>query len=146
MKKIIFILIIILLLSFNSNSQEDKMNQESEYGILFSIDKGVYQAGETITMKIMVFNFSAETIYFHFNSSQRYDFLIEDMEGKLIWQWSEDKMFAMVLGEEKLNVNHPELIYQESYDKEIEPGHYRIKGVFTAKNYPMSAEMVFQVK
>jgi uncharacterized protein YfaS (alpha-2-macroglobulin family) len=86
MKKIIFILIIILLLSFNSNSQEDKMNQESEYGILFSTDKGVYQAGETIAMKIMVFNFSAETIYFHFNSSQRYDFLIEDMEGKLIWQ------------------------------------------------------------
>ncbi|MCK4689901.1 MAG: hypothetical protein KAT41_06370, partial [Candidatus Marinimicrobia bacterium] len=81
MKKIIFILIIILLLLININCQEEKMDQKTQYGILLSTDNAVYQSGEIITIKLKVFNYLAETIDFHFNSSQRYDFIIEDKEG-----------------------------------------------------------------
>ena len=146
MKKIILIFLIILLLPININCQDENVDQESQYGILLSTDKGVYQPGETISLTIKVFNRSDQTINFHFNSSQRYDFLIEDMQGNLIWQWSKDKMFAMVMGEKKLNVNHPKLIYQEKYDGQLTPGYYRIKGIFTAKNHPMTAEIIIRVK
>jgi hypothetical protein len=70
MKKIILILMIILLLPININCQEEKMDQGSQYGIVLSTDKGIYQGGENlstdkgiyqggekITIKIKLFNY-----------------------------------------------------------------------------------------
>jgi hypothetical protein len=37
-----------------------------------------------------------------FSSSQRYDFQIADRAGTVAWHWSADRMFAQMLGSERL--------------------------------------------
>ena len=122
------------------------MDQKTQYGILLSTDNVVYQSGEIITIKLKVFNYSAETIDFHFNSSQRYDFIIENDEGNEIWRWSNGRMFALVLGEEILGLSNPEVIYTIEYKGKLSLGYYKITGIFVAQEKPMSGSIVVEVK
>jgi len=86
-------------------------NNSMSYGISMSTDKMSYSVNEPIKMTLKIFNYNEENVVFHFNTSQRYDFIIEDEEGNEVWRWSKDRMFAMVLGEETLGPTNPEIIY-----------------------------------
>ena len=126
----------------NTTSEERNMN----YGISMSTDKMSYSVGEPIKMTLKVFNYTKENIAFHFNTSQRYDFIIEDEEGKEVWRWSKDRMFAMVLGEEVLGPDNPEIIYTAEYKGKLRPGYYKITGILVAEDRPMSGNIIIMVK
>jgi len=126
----------------NATSEETNMN----YGISMSTDKISYSVGELIKMTLKVFNYTQEDILFYFNTSRRYDFIIEDEEGNEIWRWSQDMMFAMVLGEETLGLDSPEIIYTAEYKGELSPGYYKVTGIFVAKDRLMSGNVIIIVK
>ena len=126
----------------NTTSEERNMN----YGISMSTDKMIYPAGETILMTLKIFNYTQEEISFQFTTSQRYDFIIEDEEGSKIWCWSQDMMFAMVLGEETLGPDNPEGIYTAEYKDRLSPGYYKVTGIFVAQNRSMSGSIIIEVK
>ena len=88
-------------------------------------------------MTLRVSNYTKEDITFHFNISQRYDFIIEDEEKNEIWRWSKDMMFAMVLGEEVLGPNNSEVTYT---------AEYKDTGIFVAQEKPMSGSIIIEVK
>ena len=152
MKMIILVIIAVLVfLSLglwlttygNTTSEETNMN----CGISMSTDKMNYSVGEPIKMTLKIFNYTEEDIVFHFNSAQRYDFIIEDEEGNEVWRWSQqDMMFAMVLGEETLGPINTEVICTEEYNSKLSPGYYKIVGVFVAQNTPMSGSIIIEVK
>ena len=131
-----------LITSGNTASEERNMN----YGISMSTDKISYSVGELIKMTLKVFNYTQEDILFYFNTSRRYDFIIEDEEGNEIWRWSQDMMFAMVLGEETLGLDSPEIIYTAEYKGELSPGYYKVTGIFVAQDKPMSGNIIIIVK
>jgi len=148
---IIFVIIVVVVFSVlglwliaygNATSEERNMN----YGISMSTDKMSYSLGEPIKMTLKIFNYTEEDITLHFNTSQRYDFIIEDEEGSKIWRWSQDMMFAMVLGEETLEPNNPEATYIIEYKGELIPGYYKVTGIFVANNRPMSGNIIIKVK
>jgi len=116
------------------------------YGISITTDKINYSIGEPIIMTLKIFNYTQEDIVFRFNTSQRYDFIIEDDEGNEIWHWSKDRMFAMVLGEEVIGPYNPEVIYTAEYNDRLSPGYYKVTGVFIAKDRPMSGSIIIEVK
>jgi len=126
----------------NATSEERNMN----YGISMSTDKMSYSVGELIMMTFKIFNYTEEDIVFHFNTSQRYDFIIEDEEGKEIWCWSEGRMFAMMLGEETLGPTNPEIIYATEYKGKLGSGYYKVTGILVAKDRPMSGNIIIMVK
>lgn len=126
----------------NITSEERNMN----YGISMMTDKISYSVGEPIKMALKVFNYTGEEIIFHFNTAQRYDFIIEDEERSKIWRWSEDKMFTMALGEEVLGPTNPEVTYIGEYTNNLSPGYYKITGIFVAQDRPMSGNVVIIVK
>lgn len=126
----------------NTTSEERNMN----YGISMSTDKMIYPAGETILMTLKIFNYTQEEISFQFTTSQRYDFIIEDEEGSKIWCWSQDMMFAMVLGEETLGPDNPEGIYTAEYKDRLSPGYYKVTGIFVAQNRSMSGSIIIEVR
>lgn len=128
--------------SGNTASEERNMN----YGISMMTDKMSYSVGEPIIMTLKIFNYIEEDITFHFNTSQKYDFIIEDGEGKEVWRWSEDRMFAMMLGEEVLGPTNPEVTYIGEYTNNLSPGYYKITGIFVAQDRPMSGNVVIIVK
>jgi len=151
MKMIMLIIIVVVVFSTlglwltsygNATSEERNMN----YGISIMTDKMSYSVGDPIIMTLKVFNYTEEDIAFYFNTSQRYDFIIEDDEGNEIWRWSQDMMFAMVLGEETLGPDNPEGIYTAEYKDRLSPGYYKVTGIFVAQNRPMSGSIIIEVR
>ena len=151
MKIIILVIIVVTVFSGlglwlttygNTTSEETNMN----YGISMSADKISYSIDESIKMTLKVFNYTQEDIVFHFNTSQRYDFIIEDKEGNKIWCWSKDRMFAMMLGEETLGLTNSEIIYTAEYTDKLSPGYYKVTGFFVAQDRLMSGSIVVEVK
>lgn len=121
-------------------------NNSMSYGISMTTDKMSYSVGEPTKMTFEIFNYTEEDVTFHFNTSQRYDFIIEDEEGNEVWRWSEDRMFAMMLGEEVLGPTNPEVTYIGEYTNNLSPGYYKITGIFVAQDRPMSGNVVIIVK
>ena len=151
MKIIIMVIIAVTVLSAlglelgssgNTTSEERNMN----YGISMSTDKMSYSVGEPIMVTLKIFNYNEEDVVFHFNTSQRYDFIIEDEEGNKIWSWSKDRMFAMMLGEEILGPTNTEVIYTAEYKGKLSSGYYKITGIFVAQDRPMSGSIIIEVK
>jgi hypothetical protein len=151
MKKITLIIMVAVMLLVldlyltsygNTTSEETNMS----YGISMSTDKMSYSIGESIKMILKIFNYTEEYIDFHFNTSQRYDFIIEDEEGNEIWRWSHDMMFAMVLGEETLGPTNMEITYTAEYKDKLSPGYYKITGIFVVQDRPMSGNIIIIVK
>ncbi|MGB6369642.1 MAG: BsuPI-related putative proteinase inhibitor [Atribacterota bacterium] len=126
----------------NTTSEEKNMN----YGISMTTDKMSYSVGEPIIMTLKVFNYNEEEITFHFNNSQRYDFIIENEKGNEVWRWSEGKMFAQMLGEEILGPCNPEVIYKAEYKDRLSAGYYKVTGIFIAQEKPMSGSIIIEVK
>ena len=126
----------------NTTSVERNMN----YGVSMTIDKISYSVGEPVIMTLKIFNYTEEDITFHFNTSQRYDFIIEDEEGNEIWRWSEGRMFAQMLGEEILGPTNPEVIYMAEYKDRLSSGYYKVAGFFVAQDRPMSGSIIIEVK
>jgi len=131
-----------LVASGNATSEERNMN----YGISMMTDKMSYTIGESIIMTLKLFNYTEEKITFHFNTGQRYDFIIEDEEGSKIWGWSQDMMFTMALGEETLGPTNPEVIYKAEYKGKLSTGYYKVTGILVAKDRPMSGNIIIIVK
>lgn len=151
MKMIILIIIVVVVFSSlgfwlvaSGNTTLEERNVS--YGISMSTDKMNYSVGEPIIITLKIFNYTEEEITFHFNTGQRYDFIIKDEEGKEIWRWSEDRMFAMMLGEEVLGPTNPEVTYIGEYTNNLSPGYYKITGIFVAQDRPMSGNVVIIVK
>jgi len=151
MKMIILIIIVVAVFSAlglwltaygNTTSEERNMN----YGISMMTDKMSYSVGEPVIMTLKIFNYTEEDVVFHFNTSQRYDFIIEDEEGNEVWRWSKDRMFAMMLGEETLGLTNTEVIYTAKYREKLSPGYYKITEVLVAKDRPMSGNVIIEVR
>ena len=151
MKMIILIIIVVAVFSAlglwlgasgNTTSEERNMS----YGISMMTDKMSYSVDEPIKMTLKVFNYTQEDIVFYFNTSQRYDFIIEDEEGNEVWRWSKDMMFAMVLGEENLGPNNPEVTYTAEYRDKLNLGYYKVTGIFVVTDRPMSGNVIIIVK
>ena len=151
MKIIILVIIVVsvfsslglgLWASGNTTSEEGNTN----YGISILTDKISYFVGEPIIMTLKIFNYTEEYIVFYFNTSQRYNFIIENEEGNEVWRWSKDRMFAMVLEEETLGPTTPEIIYTLKYQGKLSPGYYKVTGIFVAKDRPMSGSIIIEVK
>jgi len=151
MKIIILVIIAVMVFStlglwltaYGNSTSEGK---NISYGISMSTDKMNYSVGEPIIITLKIFNYTEEDIAFHFNTSQRYDFIIEDEKGNEIWCWSKERMFAMVLGEEILGPHNQEAIYTVEYKGKRSSGYYKVMGVLVAKDRPMSGSIIIEVK
>jgi len=151
MKMIILIIIVVAVFSSlglglwaSGKTMSEGINMN--YGISMSTDKMSYSVGEPIKMTLKVFNYTKEDIVFYFNTSQRYDFIIKNEEGNEVWRWSQDMMFAMMLGEEISGPNNPEIIYKVEYKDKLSSGHYKVTGFFIAQGKPMSGSIIIEVK
>ena len=129
-----------------ASETEGKDVQDSRFGVWLTTDWAVYTPEQPVNIEFCVFNRTGEEITLYFRNAQRYDFTIEDEEGKEIWRWSKDRMFAMVLGEEILGPNNPEIIYATEYKDKLSTGYYKVTGILVAKDRPMSGSIVIEVK
>lgn len=127
-------------------AEKEELLQRKGFGISVSVDKSMYTSGEQISMTLRVFNTSDQEVILSFKNTQRYEFIIHNEEGKKLWQWSEGRMFAQILGEEKVGPGREEIIYNVQYQDSLDPGTYKISGIVTARDWLMSASITVEVK
>lgn len=115
--------------------------------LTLSAAKVVYSPGETIPLRMTLFNGTQEELVLHFNTSQRYDFIVEAAEGKgEVWRWSKGRMFLQVLGEEKAGPGRPIISYAGEIPSGLERGSYIVTGVITSSDAPLSVSIPLQVR
>jgi hypothetical protein len=106
------------------------------------IEKAVYQLKEPIPIQLILTNKTDHPLKLIFPSTQRYELLIKK-EGKEIWQWSRDRVFAMMLTQ--LTIEPDESLgFEEEWSqldnegKLVLPGKYEIIGIL--KVYPQDIQ------
>lgn len=57
---------------------------------------------DSVQLEIHITNTTSGPVALEFNTSQRYDFEVDRVEGERVWRWSDDMMFGQVLGREEL--------------------------------------------
>ncbi len=114
--------------------------------LVLSVDKEAYALGEPVQMELVVRNPGPGAATFQFSDSQRYDFVVQDDRGAVVWYWSRDKMFAQVLGTLTL-IPGEERRFRERWDQRdnegraVASGRYWIVGVFPPQR-PILPELV----
>lgn len=71
-------------------------------------------------------NNSDNEVTLQFPTSQQYDFIVKSGDGRIVWQWSNGKMFAEVLTALVLTPSE-EKVFIEEYS--LPPGSYSAQGV-----------------
>lgn len=120
--------------------------------LLFSVetDKDEYAPGEDVAIRLRVENDSDKPISLTFPTSQRYDIIISK-DGKEVWRWAYEKVFAMAIT--VLKMNPGEVLSFEERWRQIDntgndagPGDYKIKGVLKVKGRPISGTKIIKVR
>lgn len=88
--------------------------------------------GEPVRMRLFLQNRSPFPVTLFYPSSQRYDFLVSGMTGK-VWQWSEDRFFNPAVTQVDQMPGQVLDYYEEwplidSAGNPVPPGIYRITG------------------
>lgn len=114
-------------------------------GVVLAADKAVYAQGEPIELILEVVNHGAQPITLRFSSAQRYDVVVQAVQGHEVWRWSSDRAFAQVLGEETLAAGR-NLTYRISVREPLPPGRYLIVGIMTVIGEQLSASTEITVR
>jgi len=134
-KPLVLCVAMVMMTNMTSTGWSEETNYISKgFGLSIATDKAVYHPTEPITITLVIFNHTEDTLTFTFTSSKRYDFFIR-REEKEIWRWSADKLFAQMMGKERIESGEC-LIYKETYKAKEKPisGTYTITGVLTCRD------------
>jgi hypothetical protein len=98
-----------------------------------------------VTLVLNLTNGSAETVALGFPSAQRYDFSVLDDEGGTAWTWSADKLFAQVVGEERLAPGQT-VRYEETWLPGGARGRFTAVARLTSTSHPVEERSAFELE
>jgi len=115
-------------------------------GILATLvtDKTRYAPGEPVRLRMTFQNTIQTPLRLNFPSSQRFD-IVAEREGRRVWQWSQGRMFLMVLGFIDLGPGQS-FAAEEVWDQKdnsghpVAPGRYTLIARLTARQPPVLPE------
>ena len=114
--------------------------------VTLETDKPAYRAGEPVELILRLTNRSAGAKTLEFSSSQRYDFKIEDSGGGAsVWTWSADRMFAQMMGTERLGPGESRE-YRERFSGQLAPETYQATGTISTLGPTPRATASFTVQ
>jgi hypothetical protein len=92
--------------------------------------------GDSVRLELHVTNATGEALLVEFTSAQRYDFTVVDDGGSVVWRWSDEMMFAQVMGTESLQPGETRR-YAASWYAGALRGEYVATGRLVSTNYPV---------
>jgi hypothetical protein len=101
-------------------------------------------AGDSVRLELHITNVSGGPLTLEFATAQRYDFEVEEAAGGLAWRWSDEMMFAQVLGEERLEAGESRR-YTAGWSAPGGSGDYVARGRLTSTNYPVDLRTQFRL-
>jgi len=87
-----------------------------------------HKQGERVLLTITIA--ASEPITLYYRTTQRYDIVISDAEGKEVWRWSKDKAFGEVLEQVSLQASET-LSFDEAWEQQDNDGRPVPTGNYT---------------
>ena len=134
------------LLTFGVWQAEGFTGSPQPKGLVLALqaNKESYAPGEPILLTLQVVNQSPQPVILQFRTAQRFDLVIQDAQGRRVWQWSRGEMFAQVIGEETVPSGEP-LRYRITVRDRFPLGTYTVVGMIVADDGPMAASVTLRI-
>lgn len=97
-----------------------------------------------VRLVLHVTNATSEAMDFTFPTSQRYDFVVDDGEGREVWRWSAGRAFLQVITESRLEPGETWTM-EASWTTGQESGTYVATGRLTAMDRPVEQQTDFEL-
>nr|WP_246625249.1 BsuPI-related putative proteinase inhibitor [Fictibacillus nanhaiensis] len=116
--------------------EEKKRPEEGQNGIVAgSIESSLKelepQSDKGILFRYVLKNQTEKEKVYQFSTSQKFDYVIKDKNGKIVYQYSKNHMFMQVLS--SLKLRQGDTFKQDILVKDLEPGTYELEVWLTPK-------------
>jgi hypothetical protein len=99
---------------------------------------------EKLRFTLNVKNNTTKMLELRFPDGQTHDFFVKDFAGKVIWRWSEGRMFTSAMKSETLK-GKGETAFEESWDTNGQHGAFTAVAILRSNNYPVETSVQFML-
>jgi hypothetical protein len=99
---------------------------------------------EKLRFTLSVKNNTTKMLELRFPDGQTHDFYVKDFAGKVIWRWSEGRMFTSAMRSETLK-GKGETAYEESWNTEGQHGSFTAVAILKSNNFPVETSVQFML-
>jgi hypothetical protein len=97
---------------------------------------------EKLRFSLNVRNNTSKMLELRFPDGQTHDFVVKDFAGKVIWRWSEGRMFTSAMRSETLK-GKGETKFSESWDTKGQHGAFTAVATLRSDNFPIESTVQF---
>ena len=99
---------------------------------------------EKLRFTLSVKNNTTKMLELRFPDGQTHDFYVKDFAGKVIWRWSEGRMFTSAMRSETLK-GKGETAFEESWNTEGQHGSFTAVAILKSNNFPVETSVQFML-
>ena len=99
---------------------------------------------EKLRFSLRVTNNTSKMLELRFPDGQTHDFVVKDFAGKVVWRWSEGRMFTSAMRSETLK-GKSATVFEESWNPKGEHGSFTGVAVLRSNNYPVETTIQFVI-
>ena len=99
---------------------------------------------EKLRFTLNVKNNTTKMLELRFPDGQTHDFVVKDFAGKVIWRWSEGRMFTSAMRSETLK-GKGETAFEESWNIEGQHGSFTAVAILKSNNFPVETSVQFML-
>src|ERR1700704_1128123 len=99
---------------------------------------------EKLRFTLSVKNNTTKMLELRFPDGQTHDFYVKDFAGKVIWRWSEGRMFTSAMRSETIK-SKGETAFEESWNTEGQHGSYTAVAILKSNNFPVETSVQFML-
>jgi hypothetical protein len=99
---------------------------------------------EKLRFSLNVKNNTPKMLELRFPDGQTHDFVVKDFAGKVIWRWSEGRMFTSAMRSETLK-GKGETVFEESWNTEGQHGSFTAVAILKSNNFPIETTVQFML-
>jgi hypothetical protein len=97
---------------------------------------------EKLRFSLRVRNNTSKMLELRFPDGQTHDFVVKDFAGKVIWRWSEGRMFTSAMRSETLK-GKGATNFSESWDTKGQHGSFTAVAILRSDNFPIESTVQF---
>jgi hypothetical protein len=97
---------------------------------------------EKLRFSLRVTNNTSKMLELRFPDGQTHDFVVKDFAGKVVWRWSEGRMFTSAMRSETLK-GKGVTVFEESWTPTGQHGSFTAVAILRSNNYPIETTVQF---
>lgn len=124
-----------------SRSADPERNETRDGPIGTTLDVRI-RDGIEFTFQVTNYESKVELL---FPSGQTHDFAVVDSAGRVVWRWSEGRMFTQAIVNKILDT-HSSLAWDAAWREVVPPGRYVAVASLLSENKPLEERVSFEVR